>query len=109
MITDVIDDIEVKKGKRSEVTVYSVYSFARKLGQALSSGLTGGLLTMIGYTAATAQDKNVADGIYNITCLVPATGLLLFTITIIFVHPLGKNQVEQNVTYLKTKREENEK
>lgn len=109
MITDVIDDIEVKKGKRSDGTVYSVYSFARKLGQALSSGLTGGLLTMIGYTAATAYDKNVTDGIYNITCLVPAVGLILFTITIIFVYPLGKKQVEQNVAYPKTKREGNEK
>ena len=38
MIIDVIDDIEVKKNIRSDGTVYSVYSFARKLGQAAANG-----------------------------------------------------------------------
>lgn len=103
MITDVIDDIEVKKGKRSDGSVYSVYSFARKLGQALSSGITGVLLTMIGYTTVTAYNKNVVEGIYNITCLVPAIGLALFTITLIVIYPLGKKQVEKNINYLKNK------
>ena len=39
MITDVIDDAEVKNGVREDGTIYSVYSFARKLGQAFSSGM----------------------------------------------------------------------
>ena len=38
MITDVIDDAEVRCGNRSDGTIYAVYSFARKLGQAASSG-----------------------------------------------------------------------
>ena len=59
MITDVIDDSEVRNGIREDGTIYAVYSFARKLGQAFSSGLTGGLLTMIGYSAATAFDPEV--------------------------------------------------
>ena len=37
MITDVIDDAEVRSGIREDGTIYSVYSFARKLGQAFSS------------------------------------------------------------------------
>ncbi len=49
MITDVIDDAEVKNGVREDGTIYSVYSFARKLGQALSAGMTGALLSLIGY------------------------------------------------------------
>ena len=75
MITDVIDDAEVRQGERSDGTFYSVYSFARKLGQAASSGLTGGLLTMIGYTTATAFDTEVVNGIYDIACIVPAAGI----------------------------------
>ena len=54
MITDVIDDAEVKNGVREDGTIYSVYSFARKLGQALSSGMIGALMTAIGYTDAVA-------------------------------------------------------
>lgn len=32
MITDVIDDIEVRRGQRRDGIIYAVYSFARKLG-----------------------------------------------------------------------------
>ena len=105
MITDVIDDAEVKTGKRSDGTIYAVYSFARKLGQAASSGLTGGLLSIIGYSKATAFDTNVVDGIYNITCLVPAAGFILLALALKFIYPLSKKAVDANVQILKEKRE----
>ncbi len=105
MITDVIDDAEVRQGERSDGTFYSVYSFARKLGQAASSGLTGGLLTMIGYTTATAFDTEVVNGIYDIACIVPAAGFLLMALALIFVYPLGKKKVDQNIATLKARRE----
>ena len=41
MITDVIDDTEVQTGERSDGTIYAIYSFARKLGQAAASGVSG--------------------------------------------------------------------
>src|SRR5699024_8465156 len=82
MITDVIDDAEVRTGKRSDGTIYAVYSFARKLGQAASSSLSGTMLTMIGYTSATAFDAAVLDGIYNITCPVPAAGFVLLALAL---------------------------
>ena len=59
MITDVIDDAEVKNGIREDGTIYAVYSFARKLGQAFSSGMVGGLLSLVGYTPETAFDPAV--------------------------------------------------
>ena len=40
-ITDVIDYQEVRTGSRDDGTVYAVYSFARKLGQALAGGVVG--------------------------------------------------------------------
>lgn len=104
MITDVIDDIEVRTGERSDGTVYAIYSFARKLGQACSSGLAGLLLSIIGYTAATAFDPDVVQGIYNITCLAPAIGFALTALSLFFLYPLGKKKVEENVAALKAKR-----
>ena len=106
MITDVIDDAEVRTGKRSDGTIYAVYSFARKLGQAASSGLTGGLLTLVGYSAVTAFDPKVIDGIYNITCLVPAAGFLLLALALKFLYPLDRKKVEENTRILKEKRGE---
>ncbi len=105
MITDVIDDTEVQTGERSDGTIYAVYSFARKLGQAASSGVSGWLLTVIGYTQATAFDEDVVNGIYDITCLVPAVGFILLGLVLAFFYPLNKRRVENNTKELARKRE----
>lgn len=103
LITDVIDATELQNGVREDGSIYALYSFARKLGQAASSGLTGGLLTLIGYTQATAFDKNVVNGIYNISCIVPAIGFALLAAILWFWYPLHKKTVDANVAALKAK------
>ena len=109
MITDVIDDTEVKTGDRSDGTIYAVYSFARKLGQAASSGLSGVLLGIVGYTEATAFDPDVVNGIYDITCLVPAIGFILLAVVLKFLYPIGRKRVEENARILAEKRKQSAK
>ena len=108
MITDVIDDAEVKNGIREDGTIYSVYSFARKLGQALSSGMIGGLMTMIGYSDAVAANPSaypeVLDNIFNLACIIPAIGLIAVALALIFIYPLTKKRVEANVAELAGRR-----
>ena len=104
MITDVIDDSEVKNGVREDGTIYSVYSFARKLGQAFSAGLVGALLSMIGYSAATQQDPAVLNGIYTIACVAPIVGFTVIALVLWFVYPLSKKVVDGNVATLKARR-----
>lgn len=106
MITDVIDDAEVKNGVREDGTIYSVYSFARKLGQALSSGMIGALLSVIGYSAATAFNPEVVNGIFNMTCIIPAIGFVGIALVLMFLYPLSKNRVEANILELKKRRGE---
>lgn len=105
MITDVIDDTEVRTGVREDGTVYSVYSFARKLGQAISSGLIGALLTMIGYSEATAFDPAVTGKIFNLSCLAPFAGFVALALILVFLYPLSKTRVEQNIATLAARRE----
>lgn len=100
MITDVIDDAEVKNGVREDGTIYSVYSFARKLGQALSSGLVGSLLSLIGYTQATAFEPDVTEGIFKLSCIAPAIGFVLVAVCLQFIYPLNRRRVEENVAEL---------
>ena len=107
LITDVIDDSEVKHGIREDGSVYALYSFARKLGQAGAAGSTGLLLSMIGYSASTAFQPNVLEGIYNISTLVPALGFILLAAILLFWYPLRKKSVEYNIAVLK-KRKEND-
>lgn len=104
MITDVIDDTEVRTGERSDGTIYSIYSFARKCGQACASGLAGLLLTIIGYSEETQFDPKVVKGIYNITCLAPALGFVLVIIALWFLYPLDKKKVEENAAELQKRR-----
>ena len=103
LITDVIDYSEIKNGIREDGSVYALYSFARKLGQAASAGLSGGLLTLVGYTQATAFDEKVVNGIFNISTLVPALGFGLLAAVLWFWYPLHKKQVDENVALLKKK------
>lgn len=101
MITDVIDYAEIKNGIREDGSVYALYSFARKLGQAVSAGLSGVLLDMVGYSQKTQFDTDVVNGIFNITTLVPAIGFIALGLILWFWYPLNKKQVETNVEKLK--------
>ena len=106
LITDVIDHQEISTGVREDGSVYALYSFARKLGQAASAGLTGFLLSMIGYSQETAFDAGVVQGIYDISTLLPAVGFAILALILHFWYPLRKAVVEENVKRLKTKHEE---
>ena len=103
LITDVIDYSELKNGIREDGSVYAMYSFARKMGQAASAGLSGVLLGMIGYTQETAFDADVVEGIFDISTLVPGAGFLILSLVLWFWYPLHKKQVEANVAALKEK------
>ncbi len=103
LITDVIDDSEIRHGRREDGSIYALYSFARKLGQALAAGLSGALLSVIGYSDQTAFLPSVLDGIYNISTLVPALGFGLLALILWFWYPLHKKKVEENVSILREK------
>ena len=108
LITDVIDDSEIRNGVREDGSVYALYSFARKIGQAAAAGTTGWLLNLIGYVpgASGGQTPGVLSGIFSIVTLVPALGFFLLAAVLIFWYPLKKRRVEENVALLKTKRME---
>ncbi|MGN1328441.1 MAG: MFS transporter [Eubacterium sp.] len=103
LIGDVIDDSEVRTGIREDGNIYSVYSFSRKMSQALATGLVGAALSAIGYTTATAYDTQVVNNIYNVTCLIPAIGFLLISVVIQIFYPLDKERVAENARILTEK------
>ena len=104
-ITDVIDDQEVKTGKREDGTIYAIYSFARKVGQAAAGGLGGFALAMTGFDESVqVQTKEVVDGIYNVATLYPGILYVAVGLTLMFVYPLSKRKVNENVVALKEKR-----
>ena len=109
MITDVIDDSQLKFGVREDGLVYSVYSFSRKLGQALAAGVSGWLLEAIGYRTGKdgiqiGQSEEILDGIYNISTLIPALGFFALGLILWFWYPLRKGKVQKNTEALNKER-----
>ena len=108
-ITDIIDYQEVKTKKREDGTVYAVYSFARKLGQAFAGGLGGFALTAIGYVSdAPVQSEEVAQRVYTVATLIPGIGYLIVCLIMLFLYPLSKREVEKNTGILERRRSSEE-
>lgn len=108
-ITDIIDYQEVVTNKREDGTVYAVYSFARKLGQALAGGIGGFALSAIGYVSeATTQTVQVSERIYTVAILVPGICYLLVFLIMQFWYPLTKKEVDKNADILRERRNQAE-
>ena len=103
LITDVIDSAELERGVREDGSVYALYSFARKLGQAAAAGLSGWLLTLIGYVpgSPSGQEPPVLFGIFSIATLVPALGFGLLALILWLWYPLHKRKAEENAAALR--------
>ena len=101
LVTDVIDDHEVKTGKRDDGIIYGIYSFSRKIGQAVAGGMSGWALAAIGYdSAAVVQTEAVKDGIYQISAVFPAVSYILCALILAFLYPLNRKRVADNVAKL---------
>lgn len=114
-ITDIIDYQEIRTGSRDDGTIYAIYSFSRKAGQALAGGIGGFALYAIGYVSTTAgqgavqQSAETLNGIYDICTGAPAVAYVVVLLLLIFVYPLGKKEVEKNVEMLKERRAQQSK
>jgi len=109
-IIDVIDFQEVRTGERDDATVYAIYSWARKMGQAAAGGLGGFALGFIGYQsskageAAVTQTPETIEGIWALATLVPAVFLAGTAVCLLFWYPLKKKQVLENTAILQERR-----
>lgn len=105
-VTDVIDYQEYLTDTREDGTIYSIYSFARKIGQAVAGGLSGAALSAIGYAAgASSQTEQVALSIKRFATLIPAIAYLIVFLILAFIYPLNKKKLEELTLNLKERRE----
>jgi GPH family glycoside/pentoside/hexuronide:cation symporter len=106
-VTDVVDYHEYVTGLREDGTVYSFYSFARKVGQAVAGGLGGAAIAAVGYNPTIpAQAAKTLNGIHSLATLVPAVTLFVVFLIIAFGYPLSKKRTLQLATDLAAKRNE---
>lgn len=105
-VTDVIDYQEYLTDTREDGTIYSMYSFARKIGQAIAGGLSGAALSAVGYVAgASAQTEQVSASIKSFATLTPAIAYLIVFLILTFIYPLNKKELEELTKNLRERHE----
>ena len=81
MLTETADYIAKQKGHRVDGVVFSMNSFAIKLGQAVAGGVVSAILAVTGYVAYAEQSQAALTGILASRSILPAIigvfGLLL--------------------------------
>jgi GPH family glycoside/pentoside/hexuronide:cation symporter len=104
-VTDVIDYHEHLTDMREDATVYSIYSMARKVGQAIAGGIGGYAIGAVGYQATVQQQTtDTLQGIYSLATLVPAIVYLIIFLIMVFLYPLSKKRTLQLSADLAAKR-----
>jgi glycoside/pentoside/hexuronide:cation symporter, GPH family len=107
-VTDVIDYHEYLTGLREDGTVYSIYSMARKIGQAVAGGIGGIAIGAVGYHAGAAtQTAETLQGIHTLGTLVPAIVFTFVFLVLVFFYPLNKKRTEQLTIDLAERRARN--
>ena len=97
MVTDAIDDIEVKSGSRDDGTAYSVFNFFRKLGQVLSAiCVNGALLGMhYRYEKGAVQTPANLKTMYDLATLIPAVLFGVMAVLLFAAYPLSRKKVAE--------------
>ncbi|MGL5695281.1 MAG: MFS transporter [Peptostreptococcaceae bacterium] len=86
MIGECVEYCEYKTGKRTEGIVFSFQTFSGKMKTAIALGISGFVLTWIGYNPlATNQESTVLNGIFMLCIIGPAIGNVLKLIATMFI------------------------
>ncbi|MFO7636820.1 MAG: glycoside-pentoside-hexuronide (GPH):cation symporter [Clostridia bacterium] len=80
MVADTVDYGEFKTGVRSEGLIFSMNSFALKVGMALASGVAGYVLAISGYVPNVDQTWLARTGIIALMTIIPVLFNVLFYI-----------------------------
>ena len=107
LVTDCLDYSEWKFNERSDGSMYSLYTFSRKIGSTIASALVSFGLGAIGYVSGSniVQTAETIKGIYFLVTLLPVITCVLQIIGIGFIFNLNKNKTEEMYDELKEKRE----
>lgn len=96
-VADAVDYQEYKTGRREEGTVYAIYSFVRKIGQAVCQGIVSLLLAVIGFDTnnVVATTEAVARNVTRLSIALPLAGVILMFIAMMFIYNLDRKKTAE--------------
>lgn len=109
LVTDCLDYSEWKLNIRSDGSMYSLYTFSRKIGSTIASTGAASALAAIGYISGTnvAQSAATVNNIYYLVNAVPVVTCILELIGIGLIFNLDKKTTNQMYTELAERRARN--
>ena len=96
LVTESIDYQEYKSGERSDGTMYSIYTFSRKIGSAAAASISTALIGTAGFVAGAAEQvPEFGENIRKLVILMPLFGAVVILVSIWFIYPLTKSKSDQ--------------
>ena len=97
LVSDCLDYSEWKLGIRSDGSMYSLYTFSRKIGSTIASTGVAAALGLIGYVAGTdvVQSASTVNGIYYLVNMVPVVTCILELVGIGLIFNLDQKTTER--------------
>ncbi len=96
LVTDCLDYQEVITGERADGSVYSIFTFARKLGSTIASTVASYALGWLGYEPAlAAQSAEVAGRIRMLYTAIPMVTNILIVIGLGLIYNLKKEDTDR--------------
>lgn len=105
LVTDCLDYSEWKFNERSDGSMYSLYTFSRKIGSTIAStGVSFGLVA-IGFVSGSnvVQTAEAVNGIYFLVNIIPVVTCILELVGVGLIFNLNKETTEQMYAELKAK------
>lgn len=108
MVTDCLDYTEWKTGERNDGSMYSIYTFSRKIGSTLASALAAFGLDAIGFQSGlnVVQTADTVNNIRILVCVIPVITCALQIIGVGFIYNLDDAKTKKMYKELAKRRAE---
>ncbi|MBP2079073.1 MFS transporter [Oceanobacillus polygoni] len=105
LVTDCLDYTELKTGRRYDGTLFSIYSFSRKVGMGVGSAIGSYALGWVGFVSgAESQSAEVAANIYRLYTGLPIIAFILMLVGVGLIFNLNRTKTDSMYEELKERR-----
>ncbi len=102
IVPDAIEYDYLLTGERTEGAFYGIWTFGMKIGQAVALGITGAVLSLVGYVPDVAQTKTSLFGIQVLLGPIAAAVFVLAIAVLCFypIHEKRYNEILDQITLM---------
>ena len=86
---------EWRDGKTAKAFIMSTFQWCPKIANAVAGALTGFGLASIGFVSGMEASPELAQGMINIICLIPAVAFAIAFVAFFFGYRLNSQKMEQ--------------